>query len=324
MISRKTRHHLVVYLLLSGLIACQKDQVPAPASTIAQTYIDQLVNYMQANSINRKAIDWTDFKQQVDQKAHGAQTITDLYPAIQLALTLLGDHHSFYIPAQGNPIYGTSPLNCSDSSPAQVILSPLIGYVKITAFSGTGSAANDFAQAIQEAIKKADSDSIRGWIVDLRNNTGGNMWPMLAGIGPILGEGSVGYFIDPTGNNSSWSYQQGAALLDQTRMALVSGPYRLRKPNPKVAVLTNRSTASSGEAIAISFKGRSQTRSFGTPTCGLSTANGSITLSDGASLYVTQATMADRTRTLYGKPVEPDESAYSSTAVDKAVAWLLQ
>lgn len=321
---QKTHYYIPTFLLLSCLVGCQKDQDLSPASTASQTFIDQLTTYMQANSINRKTIDWVDFKKQVNAKAQGANTIADTYPAIQLALTLLGDHHSVYTSAQGNSIVGTSLLNCSDSSPAAVPTSAAIGYVKITTFSGSGSVATTFAQTIQDKIKQADSDSIRGWIVDLRGNLGGNMWPMLAGIGPILGEGLAGYFIDPDGHASNWSYQQGTALLDQTALTKVPNPYKLRNVNPKVAVLTNRSTASSGEAIAIAFKGRNQTRSFGTPTCGLSTANVSFMFSDGAVLILTQSTMVDRSRMPYGKPVEPDESSYSSTAVDNAVAWLLK
>lgn len=305
-------------------MACQKDQDPGPASLVAQDYLNQLIKYMKANSIHRKTIDWSSFQQQVNAKANGAQTIVDTYPAIQLAITLLGDNHSFYMTAQGNSIFGSSRLNCSDPNPAPVPASLAIGYVKITGFSGTGAAVTSFAQSIQDAIKAADSDSVRGWVVDLRGNTGGNMWPMLAGIGPILGEGSAGYFMDPDGKFSNWSYQQGAALLDQTTLARVSNPYRLKKPNPKVAILTNRSTASSGEAIVIAFKGRSQTRSFGTSTCGLSTGNIGLSLSDGATLILTQSTMVDRNRTIYGKSVEPDESSYSLTAVDNAMVWLLQ
>jgi carboxyl-terminal processing protease len=52
-------------------------------------------------------------------------------------------------------------------------------------------------------------------------------------------------------------------------MALVKAPYKLVVPSPRVAVLTDTGVASSGEAIA--FRGRPNTRSFGTPTCGLST-----------------------------------------------------
>lgn len=314
----------LVLVLLGCLAACQKDQDPSPISATAQAYLDQLVSSMKANSIHRKTIDWAAFQQQVNAKAQGAQTIADTYPAIQLALTLLDDHHSFYTSAQGQTLHSNAPSNCSDSDPASVPAVATIGYVKITTFVGSGSAATDFAQALQDAIKKADSDSIRGWIVDLRGNLGGNMWAMLTGVGPILGEGIAGYFVDPDGQYSTWSYQPGVGLLDQAPVVKVNRPYQLRKPNPKVALLLNRSTASAGEAIVIAFSGRSQTRSFGTPTCGLSTGNIDIALSDGAQLTLTVVTMVDRTKRIYGQSIEPDESSYSSTAVDNAVTWLLR
>ena len=30
---------------------------------------------------------------------------------------------------------------------------------------------------------------------DLRGNIGGNMWPMIAGVGPILGDGIIGWIV---------------------------------------------------------------------------------------------------------------------------------
>jgi carboxyl-terminal processing protease len=132
------------------------------------------------------------------------------------------------------------------------------------------------------------------------------------------------YFIFPDGNPSPWSYENGVARESQNELVRIGTPYTLRRANPKVAVLINPVTASSGEAMAISFKGRPNTRSFGAPTCGLSTVNAVMILSDGATLVLTQGTMADRSKNLYGKTVQPDETAYSSVAVDKAIAWLLQ
>ena len=80
-----------------------------------------------------------------------------------------------------------------------------------------------------------------------------------------------------------------------------------------------------GEASVIAFRGRPNTRSFGTPTGGLSTANRSIQLSDGAWLYLTVAVMADRNLTRYGGPVGPDEVLSDPTqTVQRAIEWLLQ
>jgi hypothetical protein len=45
-------------------------------------------------------------------------------------------------------------------------------------------------------------------------------------------------------------------------------------------------------------------------------------MSDGATLNITEATMADRTRTRYGYSIQPDEPVPTNQVVERAVAWL--
>ena len=108
-------------------------------------------------------------------------------------------------------------------------------------------------------------------------------------------------------------------------------PYMLERNQPPVAVLIGSQTASSGEAIAVSFRGREQTRFFGEATAGLSTANKGFSLSDGARIVLTTATFADRTGKLYGGPIQPDEGVLSESpeppvgedpVVETATGWL--
>jgi C-terminal processing protease CtpA/Prc len=103
----------------------------------------------------------------------------------------------------------------------------------------------------------------------------------------------------------------------------VSPPYRLRRPQPRVAVLSNIGIASSGEATLIAFRLRPNTRSFGEATCGLSTANATYPLSDGGSLTLTTSVMADRARNRFGDRIAPDEEfTDQAQAVQRAIAWL--
>lgn len=105
--------------------------------------------------------------------------------------------------------------------------------------------------------------------------------------------------------------------------ARVSTPYELLLREPRVAVLTDGLAASSGEAVVISFRRRPNTRSFGTATCGLSTANSTFPLSDRAMLFLTTAVMADRTQARYGDVIVADETiAGDAPVVERAVAWL--
>jgi carboxyl-terminal processing protease len=294
-----------------------------PGPSIAPAvYIESVLATMQSHSIRRLEIDWAAFRARVTAEAAGAVTISDTYPAIRLALELLADGHSFFRTPSGALILGPRR-TCTPSAVNEPAVPPDIGYVRVTAFSGTATQALTFANGIRNVIADADREDLAGWIVDLRGNGGGNMWPMLAGLGPVLGDGVAGYFIDPIGQHSVWEYREGGAWLEGQLLQSVTSPYQLKRPSPRVAVLTDNGVASSGEAVAIAFRGRPATRSFGSPTCGVSTANRAFALTDGAELILTVSVMADRTRTVYGDEVVPDERVPDGDAtVQRAVAWL--
>jgi C-terminal processing protease CtpA/Prc len=277
---------------------------------------------MQAHSTNRLTIDWNAFRTRVLAEAAGAQSIPATYGAIQVALDALGDGHSLYYASTGMVIGATRRIGCGRSAATAPSLPEDVGYVRVPPFSGTAEAATTLATDLQRSIMSADKADMVGWIVDVRGNGGGNMYPMIAGVGPVLGEGVAGYFIDPVGVETAWEYRDGAAWEGRVANQRVAAPYRLRRDRPRVAVLIDNAVASSGEAVVISFKARPDTRSFGDRTCGLSTANAPYALSDGATLNITEATMADRTRTKYGYSIQPDETVPAEEVVERAVAWL--
>ena len=164
---------------------------------------------------------------------------------------------------------------------------------------------------LQRIVADLDKSHPAGWIVDLRGNVGGNMWPMLAGIGPVLGEGDhLGEFFT-LDSHSTWKYRNGVAAeieggKEEPCPAVAGTPYKLAG-TPKVAVLIDRGTGSSGEAIAIAFRGRRETRFFGEHTQGASTSNDVVRLSDGAAMWLTIGVDADRTGKQYMEGFDPDD-----------------
>ena len=211
-------------------------------------------------------------------------------------------------------------------------LAPGIGYLELPAMIGTEEQVRDYAATAQQVIRQLDQAGTHGWVVDLRRNTGGNMWPMLAGAGPLLGEGHIGAFVSTT-ENTPWIYRAGQLLLGQYVLAQVDQPYELQRPGPPVAVLISRLTASSGELTLLAFRARPQTRSFGEPTAGVPTANGAEELRDGAMVCLTIALGADRTGQSYDGPIPPDQPISSDwmrfgsqddPVLQAAVGWLRQ
>ncbi len=312
-----------------GMAACGDGGAPAAPtqpgggmSDAARAYLDEVVGRMQASSINRLIIDWNVLRTSVYGAAASARTPADTYFAITVAVRMLGDGHSSFQNPAGFVITERTRA-CVSSGAGAVAVPPAIGYVRIGAFAGRDAEAAAFASGIQATIMAADREELAGWIVDLRGNRGGNMWPMVAGIGPLLGDGVFGYFIDPTGVENVLEYRDGASWDNGVIQQRVDAPYRVRRRLPRVAVLTDNATASSGEATALAFRGRPDTRSFGMPTCGLSTAVENYPMSDGAMLNLAISVMADRTRTKYGANVSPDEILPDpQQTVDRAVQWL--
>lgn len=340
-------HYLCLVLVLIGF-GCKVDRngSGSQSDTISETaknYLTAVLNIMEQNSINKYTIDWDSFKRQTFEDADGSQTTRDTYLAIRMAVSRLGDNHSFFLEpssqqAKTSESFPQTEDDLPESSTSQSEyeifgqrLTDEIGFIRIPAFSGSGVLAQTFAENIQQAIGEVDQASVKGWIVDLRQNLGGNMWPMMAGVGPILGNGLVGKFVDPDNNVENWYHQDGEVSIDNSLILEVSDSLQLYNVNPPVAVLTDGKTASSGEAMAVSFRGRSQTRSFGAPTYGVSTANGGFRLSDGAWLYLTVSTMADRNGTLYGEKIQPDQPVEgdfkedpedNDLVVNAAIQWL--
>ena len=164
-----------------------------------------------------------------------------------------------------------------------------------------------YALSLQNSIAAADRPDLAGWIVDLRHNGGGSFYEMLAGVGPVLGNGLSGSFLKVDGTAIPFSYNDGVASANGIAEITIP-PYVLMHPAPRVAVLIDNLVASSGEAVLVSFVGRPNTRLFGTATCGLSTGNTSYHLTTGATLQLCDAIDRDRNEKIYGGPIQPDET----------------
>lgn len=282
-------------------------------SPVADIYLAAAVDVMQDNSLRKYEIDWVAFREAAFIDAGGAVTTFDTYPAIIAALERIGDGHSFFVASGAQLQLSPAASTASAVGPATVdpmaeMILPGIGYVDVPAFSGGGQPAADLAEDYHRIIESVDTLALTcRWVIDLRGNTGGNMWPMVAGIGPVLGEDTIGFFVDPDSVVSSWFYRNGQSGIDDLVIVDVPTSYELRYPSPWVAVLTDSLTASSGEAVAVAFRGRPGARSFGGRTWGVSTANSAFPLSDGAAIFLTVSTMADRLGTIYGGKLVPDE-----------------
>ena len=274
-------------------------------------YLNAAADIMQKQALHRDLVDWTKEREVIMLMASGAKSYADCYPTIRHLLSKLGDHHSFLMEAEKSAQWSNPSPEAYKQIPLSTghLLDGNIAYLNMPSVSSGDEQTNTyFADRLQDLIDSLDQFEPKGWILDLRNNSGGNCWPMLAGIGPVLGEGKCGYFMELGGKTSgAWFYKKGKSGIGKQRITKVSRkPYRLKQKNAPVAVLTGENTASSGEVVTVAFRGRPQTRSFGNPTAGLSTGNQNFRLKDGAQIFLTTTVYADRTKETYGAKIRPD------------------
>jgi C-terminal processing protease CtpA/Prc len=203
---------------------------------------------------------------------------------------------------------GTARPGRDPIAPRGEMLAGSIAYLTLPGFAGGAHADQvQFAETLHDVIADLDAQAACGWIVDLRNNSGGNLWPMLAGVGPLLGDGEAGASVRPNGERTELWYRDGkVGLGDYVQLRVAGDPYRLRETNAPVAVLTGRSTASAAEIVATAFEARAGTRSFGAATSGATTGTQIFPLSDGAALVLAVAATSDRNGRIYSGRIEPD------------------
>lgn len=307
-------------------VLCAQSGAAQILSPAAEKYLDDALDLMQRHSINRDKIDWPQLRQQVKSRAFQVSSIPETYSLIQVALRGLDDHHSGFTPASAQAARTRrQAAELNEPAPAPPVLPAGVGYLRIPHFSsGNDSLARQYVAQLHAQIRRQDGPALRGWVVDLRGNTGGNMWPMLIGAGPVLGEGVAGYFDNLHGRATEWGYRAGQAYIGEQPPMQLAPELRCQRPGLPVAVLTDERTASSGEAVAVAFRGRPRTRSFGMNTYGVSTSNQSFRLADGARLSLTTSVMADRSCRPYRQGVSPDELVDDSEVLAQAVRWIQQ
>jgi C-terminal processing protease CtpA/Prc len=180
-----------------------------------------------------------------------------------------------------------------------------------------------FADSLHRVVANYHRAGVNKWIIDLRNNTGGNCWPMLAGLGALLGNGVHGYFIS-SNEKIPISYSNGSIMQGKHARCILSDPYTLQAGTQNIVVLTGPNTSSAGEIVALAFKGMDKTYLFGEPTAGLTTANATYKLSDGSILVLTVCKEADRNGNIQEGRILPDKFVLTSGPKDvvKAAAMM--
>ena len=305
--------------------------------------LDSAITHAKAVGLYRLSIPWDRVEEEVFWRAGFATDIMELRPVFQYLLEQLHDSHGRFFfhnqpiawyqgevePYQQNIDPRVWGVIQSGKYPFQYAMLPgNTGYLRLPGMPMGDNA--QLAEPIRKAVCFLLEQGARQWVIDLRYNGGGNMFPMLAGISNILGDGEVGGSMEFTGQQfSTWTIKDADVYYSGRLTADVENKCPM-PDKPKVAVLTSRYTVSSGEIVAVAFKGRPNTRFFGEHTAGFTTELSWQQLPAGVQMSIAVSFFADRQGRVYKEYVDVDEPSefVPDTPIEKdetirmALEWL--
>jgi len=277
-------------------------------------YLAYVLGMMERRALNRDRVDWARFAEV------SVSTLGEAHTVIGQAVKELGDPHTLFLAPQAAAERMARGRAQEDPLPTGRLIEDRFAYLAIPSVVGWDEPVCRYVTTGAALVSELDGQRPDGWAIDLRGNTGGNMYPMITVVAPLLGDGPCGAFVKVDGSQSRWELHEGEIRADDLRSP-VPNPYMLAGPRPKIAILVDGLTMSAAEATMICFLGLPGVRTFGTPTGGFATGNETVDLHDGARLILTSSREADRLGRLYDNtPIPPDEQGEDALAL--ALAWL--
>lgn len=303
-----------------------------------KTFYNKLFSNLESSYLHRNVVNWKTVKSEIENNLKNYNSFESSLNEIKPLFNKIGANHCgiYY----KNKHYSSSTKSLSNLVSEEwkikyatkpkfevKIINDDIGYIlipRIIFFDINEKNIHDAAQLIYDEIAKLKAKkNLKGWIIDLRFNTGGNSTPMLLALYDFLG------------NNNIW----GTVGLDQKRKSIASlnkGIYfdnskRQGSINPvaplldqsKVALIIGPATGSAGEIVALSFKERPNTVFIGEESYGATTSNIEASLPFNITMALTTGLDSDRNGKTYATIV-PDitivkQDNFDNLLLDKKV-----
>lgn len=273
--------------------------------TTPKGYVRYAVALLDRDALYADRPEWKEKRAEV--LAAPVADLDEAHRLVQEAASVAGGKHSFIMA----PVRDTTTYE--EIAPEVSLLEDNLIYAVLPAHTGVKVSDSLYVHTIFDFLQ-AHLDA-RGVIVDLRGNTGGNMYPMIASVSPLLPDGIVLKFQSRKQTSPiPLSYVTESCQLPAESIA------KFPSSTP-VAVLTDDHTGSAGEATLLCFRGLDNVRTFGAPTAGYASGNMSYTLSDGYLFAITRSADVARTGEVFCEdPILPDVP--TETPLADAIAWI--
>lgn len=281
-----------------------------------QAYVEKAVSFMDTQGIYAETDEWQTVKAETLEQAQDVDSYEASYEMLEAAIKVAGGKHSKFI-KPGEVTDAADGLVTEDQVPECTMREDGILQIRLPEFTGDKKAGQAYVDAVYGGIRE-HAGEIKGVIIDLRGNTGGDMGPMVAAVSAFLEDGELMYF-EIQGVTKAVTLEDGCVSGGGSTVS-VDDPIKVK--DVPIAILQDGMTASSGEATLLCFRGMENVKTFGADSAGYCSCNNLFKLADGAKLQLTVGPDVARTGEKFCEsPISPDVATSDSEAA--ATAWLL-
>ena len=290
------RIHIFLFATLT-IIGC---------SSPNEIYVRDAIQQMDRKGLYAEGEAWEAMKKEA--LSQEPETLEEAQEIINKAAKVAGGKHSYLLPA--DKVQAREKRSNEEVSPSIIMREDGICMIHLPAFAGDDENCLRYARTVLDSIP----DTVKGVCIDLRGNHGGNMYPMIAAVHRFLPDDIFLKF-------KMRRRFQSVMPINKEFVAKIVGIDIEPRINCPVAILIDEATASSGEAVLLSFRGLDNARVFGSPTAGYASANESIIFYNGSILALTVSCDIARTGEVFCEdPIVPDVETDSPE--EDAMSWL--
>lgn len=267
------------------------------------------IEIMDSNGYYANEEKWQEQKEKALKEIQTLSSFEEAYPIIEESLKVAGGKHSFLIPKDD-----LQEKKSEDKMPTVERLDDIL-IINLPSILDAQNNGNKYAEIVLETLQ--DNQDVKGVIIDLRENTGGDMGPMVTSVSPLLPDGEILFFKNRQ-NEYPILLENGKVSGGGTEIVTNIKPFKLEMP---VALLTSERTASSAEALIMSFIDLERVKLFGQSTAGYASANAPYPLYDGTIMFLTTAfNQTPNGKIFYEDPIPVDIE--TGQPLEEAVSWL--
>ena len=312
---------LIVLCFIFGISVFSNAQKQTSSKDSIKVFYDKLSSTLKKGYLHKNSVNWVEVeaetKQNLTQYSNFKNSLSELKPLFDK----IGANHCivFY---QNTKYSGTGKTIPKDAYSEEwkkkyatkptfevKMIDDKYGYILMPELLFMDTSAENIHKIAQPmydqiATLKKNNDP-KGWILDLRFNTGGNSMPMLLALYDLLGDNDVWGTLNLNKKQENKVRLKKGRHLDGSKIIPSINPSGELIDQAKVAVITGIVTASSGEVTALAFKGRPNTIFIGEKTYGATTGNIQVDLPFGAVMALTTYYDSDRNG-IYHEQIIPD------------------